>query len=311
MGINLSLSHTAIDKLITAEERALRSADHPPEVVEAVFRYGAFIGGTILAFPTLQRGMEYARQLIQEHEKSGRSFAGGTVISAAELTGGRGRFQRYWHAPSGGIWLTLVLVNTLLPESSRLLPLAAGVACCETIQHYVPEAKLKWVNDVHVNGKKICGILAETLIGKESGEEYILIGIGINANNTVFPPEIAGQACSIKSVSGVDVDITQLAVRLLAKLTWNMGLLYYLEARQLQEFGYEEMDAAHGKLLLHRWRQLSDTIGRRVVFGFDVQQQPQFEAEVLDVDDEGGLHLRNLQDNTHIVEHSGEILYLD
>ncbi len=123
--------------------------------VKTVFRYGAIAGCRIQTYASLARGMDEARQLIADHEQQGRSFPAGLVILAEELDGGKGRFRRAWHAPAGGIWLTMVFVNNLLPEISRLLPLAAGVACCETVQQFGVPARVKWVNDVHVQGRKV------------------------------------------------------------------------------------------------------------------------------------------------------------
>jgi BirA family biotin operon repressor/biotin-[acetyl-CoA-carboxylase] ligase len=311
MGIKQTLSPSIVHHCIKTEEIPLRSQTLPPDTVDTIFRYGAYVASTIQLHTKLDRGMAYARGLIREHEEQNRSFASGTVILAEELAAGKGRFQRSWHAPSGGIWLTLIIVNTLLPESTRMYPLAAGVACCEAIQTYVPEARLKWVNDVHAGGRKICGVLAETLHGHIFGEEYILIGIGINVNNEDFPDELASTAGSIKSAGGREVNIDTFAASLLAKIVWNIGLLHYVEEEELKSMGCEDSASGNDNLLLQRWRQLSDTIGRKVLFGFDVQKNPQYEAEVLGIDNQGGLQLRNLKDNSLITESSGELLYLD
>jgi BirA family biotin operon repressor/biotin-[acetyl-CoA-carboxylase] ligase len=64
-------------------------------------------------------------------------------------------------------------------------------------------------------------------------------------------------------------------------------------------------------LLLSAWRELSDTVGRKVWFGFDVQQKPQYRAEVLGIAPDGGIILRHLESGAEIVEHSGELLYID
>lgn len=311
MGIKQSLSTSFVHHLIKSEEIPLRSQSLPSDTVDTIFRYGAFVGSTIQRHTKLERGMEYARALIREHEEQDRSFASGTVVLAEELTAGKGRFQRCWHAPSGGIWLTLILVNTLLPESTRMYPLATGVACCEAIQPYVPEARLKWVNDVHAGGRKICGVLAETMHGPKFGEEYILIGVGINVNNENFPDELSATAGSIKSVGGREVNIDTFAAGLLAKLVWNIGLLHYLEEKELKSMVPADAVSAKDNLLLQRWQQLSDTIGRKVLFGFDVQKNPQYEAEVLGIDSLGGLRLKNLKDNSLMTESSGELLYLE
>lgn len=307
------LTPRIVRQVIQAEEHPLRSNTFAPETVEKILRYGGVVGCVIEQHPQLSRGMDRARLLIKETEADGRSFASGTVILADELTNGQGRFKRPWHAPQGGIWLTLVIANTLLPASSRLYPLAAGVACCETIRSYgIRSAHLKWVNDVLVKGFKIAGILTETLISPRFNEEYILIGIGLNANNETFPPELSEKATAIKSLLQKEVDLTLLTARLLAKLSWNIGLLHYEEERRLQtgETLDDSLSEDAGHLLLDRWQGLSDMSGRRILFGYDVQQDPQFEARVKGLDKKGGMVLE-LADGATIVEYSGEIIYLD
>lgn len=252
--------------------------------------------------------MDEARRLIASHEEEQRSFPSGLTIVADSLTAGKGRFRRPWHAPIGGIWLTLVLVNTLLPENARLLPLAAGVACCETMRQFGIDAQVKWVNDVHVQGRKAAGILLETVFGQSSGEEYVLIGAGINVNNRDFPPELDAIAVSMAQILGGELDLEAVACDLLAKFAWYIGLLYRQEECTLAE--RQPLAAFAGGGLLDRWRQLSDSIGRRVQFGYDVQQQPQFTARVLGLDDDGGLRLL-VEDGVEISEYAGEIIYLD
>ena len=307
-----------IQQIINVEEIPLRSGAYEPDTVKTILRYGAVVGSIIEHFPNLPRGMERARGLIQESEMKSRSFHSGTVILADEMTRSKGRFARSWHAPRGGLWMTLVLVNTLLPESSLLLPMAAGVSCCEVLRCYGLPAHIKWVNDVLVDGRKISGILTETFSGQRSGEEFILLGIGVNINNDLFPPELAEKAVSVKSYFNREVNIPELAARLLAKLRWNFGLLHYEEARNLEENGGVALrrDAAakamrpDEHLLVQSFKNLTDMFNRRVLFGFDVQEDPQFKATVVGLDNSGGLILE-MDDSTRIIMHSGEIIYLD
>ena len=312
------LTSDNIQQIITDEEIPLRSRTFAPDTVKGVLRYGAVIGSAIKHYPNIPRGMERARQLIQEAEGSNRSFCSGLVILADEMAQSKGRFKRSWHAPRGGLWMTLVMVNTLLPESSLLFPMAAGVSCCEVLRHYGLPVHLKWVNDVHLNSRKIAGILTETLTGLYSGEEFVLLGIGINVNNDQFPPELSEKAASVKSYFNREVSISELAARLLAKLRWNFGLLYYEEARNLEEYGGIAIRQDSGAkdlpagehLLLQSYKSLSDIFNRRVLFGFDVQEHPQFEATVVGLDNSGGLILE-MDDSSRIIQHSGEIIYLD
>ncbi|MBE0583898.1 MAG: hypothetical protein IH612_09035, partial [Desulfofustis sp.] len=89
---------------------------------DEIMRYGAFVGSVVEQHDSLERAMQRAREQIGELERTGQSVLSGSTIIAGTLTGSRGRFARSWHAPPGGLWGTLVIVNTLLPRSFRLLP---------------------------------------------------------------------------------------------------------------------------------------------------------------------------------------------
>lgn len=306
----MGVTSQVVRQLISDKEIPSRLAHYPSEVVQAVYRYGAPVGSVIQHFSQAERLMPLARQRINEDEARGQSCPSGMVFLADELTDSRGRFQRSWHAPSGGLWLTLVMANTLLPESMRLYPLAAGMACCEAIRGYGIDARLKWVNDVHVAGRKICGVLCESFTSATFAEEYVLIGVGLNVNNLVFPAELGATAVSMRELLGGDTELRAFAARLLAKFSWSFGLLCFDEAQRLAA------DDGSGaclpdSLLLAAWRELSDTVGRRVWFGFDVQKEPQYQAEVLGLAQDGGIILRHLGSGVEMVEHSGELLYID
>ena len=307
-----------IQQLIDEEEIPLRNRRFSPEITQSVFRYGAVIGSVIEKHSQISRGAEWARQLILDAEENNKSFHSGIVILADEMMHSKGRFKRHWHAPKGGLWMTLALVNTLLPESSLLLPMAAGVACCEVLRHYEVMAHIKWVNDTLVDNRKISGILTETFTGPRFGEEYILIGIGMNINNDLFPSELSETSTSMKSCLNREISLQEVIARLLVKLQWNIGLLFHEEARYLENYGgiaisnkqESEKLLEDEHLLLKSYKSLTDIFNRRVLFGFDVQEYPQFEAKIIGLDNTGGLILE-MVDSSRIVQHSGEIVYLD
>jgi BirA family biotin operon repressor/biotin-[acetyl-CoA-carboxylase] ligase len=170
MSNSKQLTPDYIQQIINEEEIFLRRKAFAPDTVNEVFRYGGVVGSVIEQHSRISRGAEWARQLILAAEEKNKSFHSGTVILADEMIHSKGRFKRYWHAPKGGLWMTLALVNTLLPENSFLLPMAAGVACCEVLRHYGVEAHIKWVNDTLVGNRKISGILTETFTGPRFGE---------------------------------------------------------------------------------------------------------------------------------------------
>ena len=109
----------------------------------------------------------------------------GTLVTAAEQSAGRGRQGRTWTAPAGRALLCSVVVRQPPP----LLSLLAGVATADAVG---PQARLKWPNDVHVNGRKVAGILVE---GRPQ-EGWGIVGVGINVavRPEEFPPELADSA---------------------------------------------------------------------------------------------------------------------
>lgn len=295
-----------LDCLRAEQQQALT---HPSSRIEPldVFRYGACIGASIEAHSTLPRAMDYARKLINDMAKSNRSVASGTVILADRMSHSKGRFTRSWHAPDGGVWGCLIHGNNLLPESRHFIPMATGVACCETVRQYVGDvATLRWVNDVLVSGQKLAGFLVESYTEPIHSEEFTLVGFGININNCSFPKELNGLALSLKQFLKHSIDLSDFTARFLAKLAWNFGVLYYEEAKHLAGDGYSGQDGEH--LILSKWKELSDTIGQEVVYGFDVMTTPQYSGHVTRVDESGGLVIR-LSDGYEKTEYSGEVRY--
>lgn len=273
---------------------------------EKILSYGTPVGSCIEHHCQLDRCMDRLRVLIGENEKKQASLATGTVIRADMLKCSAGRFQRSWYAPPGGLYIALAWADTLLTDFSRLLPFAIGIACCEVITDLGVSARLKWVNDVLVGGRKIAGVLCETIITGNC-ERYHLIGIGININNREFPEELKKNAVSIAMETGQEYDLNDIFLNLLVRLQWNIGLLYHGE--ELFLAGDDKRRSDPDNPLLKRWLSLSDTPGRRVSYGYDVQRQPLYRARVLDIDKQGSL-IMELEDGSRIVESSGEIIYL-
>ena len=287
---------------------------NPPPSPEKIIRYGAIIGSVIQCHSSMGRAMEQARQHIINLEEAGGSAASGTVILADTLMHSKGRFARTWHAPIGGLWGCIILADTFMPRARTLLPLALGVACCEAVRDLgAKKACVRWVNDVLVSGQKIGGFLVESFRSPRFGEEYHLLGFGININNNCFPETLANMAVSLSHTLGTPVNLHDFTLSFLAKMTWNIGLLCYEEEQDLhrdcswQDSGDSEGQKSH--LLLEQWKNLSDTLGRRVLYGYDIQKKPQYEATVTGIRPDGAIVMQ-LDDGNQIIEHSGELQYL-
>jgi BirA family biotin operon repressor/biotin-[acetyl-CoA-carboxylase] ligase len=111
------------------------------------------------------------------------SFSYGTVVVANRQREGRGRFGRKWHSEEGGLYFSFLLraedFKELLP-----LPLVVGYGILLQIEREGFKPMLKWVNDVYVSGKKVCGVLVER------SKEKVVVGVGINLNQKEFPSDL-------------------------------------------------------------------------------------------------------------------------
>jgi len=126
-------------------------------------------------------------------ELAARGAPHGTIVTAGVQTAGRGRQGRTWTAPPG----SSLLLSLILRSSDELLPLRAGLAVADLAG---PAARVKWPNDVLVDGRKLAGILAEA----RPQEGWTVVGIGLNAALNVddLPPDLRGTAASLGRAPG-------------------------------------------------------------------------------------------------------------
>lgn len=117
-----------------------------------------------------------------------------TVIAALRQTAGKGRQGRTFYSPPSGLYLSMLLRPKMqAAETLMLTPLAAAAAAEAVEQCCGRPVQIKWVNDLLMQGRKICGILAESKFSDAGTPEYVIVGIGINLTEPDggFPPEIA------------------------------------------------------------------------------------------------------------------------
>ena len=134
----------------------------------------------------------------------------GTVIVAREQTAGRGRKGRSFYSPmSTGVYISVLLRPELTAEKTLYITTATAVAVAKAIEKISgKEAKIKWVNDIFVDGKKVCGILTEGAIDFETGKmQYAVLGIGVNIKKPEndFPSEIQNIAGSVFDTTDKEV----------------------------------------------------------------------------------------------------------
>lgn len=134
-------------------------------------------------------------------EKANQGCPEGCIIIACEQTDGRGRYGRQFFSPvDSGVYLSLLLRPTAYsPQQATCLTAAAAAAMCQAIEAVTGQQPgIKWVNDIFLHGKKVCGILTEAAVGLETGTlNYMVLGAGVN----LYPPA-EGFPEEIQSIAG-------------------------------------------------------------------------------------------------------------
>lgn len=148
-----------------------------------------------------------------------KEFENGALVVAKKQTNGRGRLGRSWQSEDGGIYFSFYLDPKLYTDNVQLINIICAVAVNDVFRKY-GDTKIKWPNDIVLNGKKICGILS---IGTLEGSEvkYIMTGIGINANCQSFDKSLL-YASSLKSETGHTVDENILLTEIIKSIDFNL-----------------------------------------------------------------------------------------
>lgn len=203
----------------------------------------------------------------------------GTVIVAERQEGGRGRMQRVWSSPKGGLWFTIILRPQIDPQYVAQVTLLAGVAVVRALrQVYATDAiMIKWPNDVLLNGKKVCGILSEMQLNENGSIDYAIVGIGVNVGLEPkdFPEDLRNTAASLNT-----------------SFSKNYTCAYVLD-NILREFAalYQEW-LLHGvNVILDPWKKLNCTLNKKVLVKDN--DEVIFSGEVIAVNEEGAIIVRN------------------
>lgn len=166
---------------------------------------------------------------------------GGTVVTADEQTAGRGRQGRSWTAPPGQALLYSAILRPL-DERHLLLPLAVPVAVCEAAEALAPgaECKIKWPNDVWLDGRKLAGVLIEAK--PQDGWAVIGVGFNLTIEPGEFPPDLRDRAISLAPAP------THAGIRDRARETVDERLGRWVEAdEQTILAAWRERDALRGR----------------------------------------------------------------
>ncbi len=208
----------------------------------------------------------------------------GSVVIADRQTAGRGRMERRFSSESGGLYMSILLP---LADPSRigLITTYAAVAAARAIEALAPvDVKIKWVNDLYVGGKKLCGILAEGGERLTGGEKFAVLGIGVNLSNRL-PDELSAIATALCDECEVAVTPEALASEI------------------LEQFKNFDEEKCHEHLDEYRHRCM--ILGKKI----DVVPHcgKKYEAVALEILHNGALLVKRLSDGEEITVFSGEV----
>jgi BirA family biotin operon repressor/biotin-[acetyl-CoA-carboxylase] ligase len=274
LGISRAAVWKAVESLraegyeIEASRRGYRMRYAPDLLREEVVKAGLateFVGRTFIYHHTLASTNAEAKRIAPSAED-------GSVVVAEVQTAGRGRMERSWSSPRGGVWMSVILKPHIPPALAFRVNIAASVAVARALAAlYRLDVKIKWPNDLTVGEKKVCGILTE--IGAEMDTlDYAVVGIGINANldPATFPE--GWKATSISREAGGDIQRVGLVQRALEEL----------------ERCYGEMTTSFD-LIHQEWSSRSSTLGRRVKI---ITRSCEFEGMAVVLEADGALLVR-------------------
>ena len=123
------------------------------------------------------------------------------VCLCEKQTAGRGRLDRSWSSPEGqGVWMSVLLQPQMPPDRTPVITFCAALAMTKAINSLTGlDARIKWPNDVVLEGRKVCGVLLEAGFTPE-GQMFVVIGSGLNIRREAYPPELADRAVALEEL---------------------------------------------------------------------------------------------------------------
>lgn len=224
--------------------RLVQSPDAVSEAELASCLKTRWIGEKICYYPETDSTNNRAKEAGEKEGIHGQLFV------ADMQSAGKGRRGRKWTSPAGvNVYVSLLLRPDIGPEKAPMLTLVMGLSMAEAIQKLTGiETGIKWPNDVIVDGKKVCGMLTE--MATEIGcVNYVVIGCGINVNQTEFPEELQGKATSLYKEAGKTFARSEILAAIMRRFEKNYQT--FLETEDLSG-----LQRAYNAMLVNRGREV-------------------------------------------------------
>lgn len=219
-------------------------------------------GRRIFFFKSIKSTMDYAKKIAERDEPEG------TIVIADYQSHGRGRFGRIWKAEPGQNILMSIILRPQIPlEKFSILPfLFANSVASAVEKHTNLKIVTKWPNDLLIDDRKFCGILMEASITVEKGD-FVVLGIGINVNQSEFPKEIQEYATSLYLSTGKIYDRVELLKDILRQI----------------EIDYEELNKSRDfSSVIKKWKIRCKMIGEKITV---IQSGKTITGKVIDIDE--------------------------
>ena len=229
----------------------------------------------IKVFDTLSSTNDFAKDLINSNK-----FQNGTTIIANSQTNGRGRFARNFYSPANtGIYFSTILEKSLPIKDVSLITIISAIAVCRAITRLTNfNPQIKWINDVYLNNKKICGILVENISDSTNlKSKGIVAGIGINISTENFPKDIQDKAGSIMCN---DLSRNKLIAEILNNL-------------------FDLSEDVYNKKIIEEYKSLSLVLNKEISYKKDNKT---YTATAIDISDSGNLVVKDSNNNISLLD---------
>ncbi|MBM3708196.1 MAG: biotin--[acetyl-CoA-carboxylase] ligase [Actinobacteria bacterium] len=201
----------------------------------------SLVGKNIIYFEEIDSTNDYAAKLIKDKKTvNTASDINGTVIISETQTKGKGRFDKIWISPQGGLWFSIILKPQIESNDLSKITLVGAASIVEVlINEYFEgmqckDLNIKWPNDIYYKDKKLAGILAES--EKINDKFYLILGIGLNVNCSI-KNNSSGNMENIKAISLKDILETQIDRNfLLLKIlsAFEKNYIYFISTRDFK-----------------------------------------------------------------------------
>ena len=253
----------------------------------------SFIGKTIHFYRSVESTQTIALSLAERQV----SNLHGTVILSEDQKSGRGRMGRKWISQHGGIYLSIILQPKIQTTQSSILPLLSALSVCDVIKKMTKlNPKIKWPNDVVINGRKVCGILLD--ISTEADKiNFVVIGIGVNVNIDIT--KIDSDIKNLPGFYGITSIQNELCGREIDKFDFIRLLLENIESYVIQ------LENGGGKEIIKNCKHISDTLGKVVIAK---QSSEILQGMAIDIDESEGFLLIETSSGSIYKVVSGEVI---